>query len=139
MTSLEALRDSLKLIPGVVSCKIGIEANISPADYPLIRIVPTRITPGNPYNKRTSECLIHFGAPKNLSEGLEAVYTALFAMEDDIINRVKARGGRYLETITDADELDAYKMMAVRCRIIGAQAAPPPPAPAPAPEPEPEP
>ena len=136
MTSLEDLRTSLAAIAGVVSCKIGIEANISPADYPLIRIVPTRITPGAPYNKRSAECMIHFGAQKNLSEGLEAVYTALFAMEDDIINKVKVLGGTYLETITDSDELDAYKMMAVRCRIIGAQAAPPPaPAPAPAPSP----
>lgn len=136
MSSLEALRTSLSSITGVVSCKIGIEANISPADYPLIRIVPTRITPGAPYNKRSAECLIHFGAQKNLSEGLESVYTALFAMEDDIINKVKTLGGTYLETITDSDELDAYKMMAVRFRIIGAQAAPPPPpAPAPAPAP----
>ena len=48
MTALEAARDALALIAGVASCKIGLEANISPADYPLIRVVPSRLTPGRP-------------------------------------------------------------------------------------------
>jgi hypothetical protein len=46
MTTLEAARDAMALIAGVASCKIGLESNISPADYPLIRVVPSRLTPG---------------------------------------------------------------------------------------------
>lgn len=117
MAALEAVRDALAALPGVTTCKIGMEDSISPADYPLIRIVPGRITPGRPYNNREVEISLYFGAPIANSAGLEAVYAALFAMEADIIAAVRALGGRYLETITDEDRLDTYKLMAVRCEV----------------------
>ena len=70
MTTLEAARDAMALIAGVASCKIGLESNISPADYPLIRVVPSRLTPGKPYGNRTMiETLIYFGAQTAKSEG----------------------------------------------------------------------
>lgn len=119
MTALETLRNALALISGVASCKIGIEPNISPDDYPLIRIVPSRITPGRPYNNRTADCLIYFGVDLALSEGLESVYTGLFALETSILGVVKAQGGRYIETVTDEDRLDAYKLMTVRVEVQG--------------------
>ena len=59
----------MALIAGVASCKIGLESNISPADYPLIRVVPSRLTPGKPYGNRTIETLIYFGAQTAKSEG----------------------------------------------------------------------
>lgn len=119
MSSLEVLRDDLATIVGVTSCKIGIEPNISPADYPMIRIVPSRLTPGRPYNNRTAECLVYFGTSTATSEGLETVYDNLFTLEASIIGKIKAAGGRYIETITDEDRLDAYKLMTVRCEIQG--------------------
>lgn len=115
MDTLEAARDSLKTITGVASCKIGLEPNISPADYPLIRLVPSRLTPGKPYGGRTVETLIYFGAQTAKSEGLETVYSDLFDLEAAILAKVKALGGRYFETITDEDRLDAYKLMTIRC------------------------
>lgn len=118
MDVLEALRVRFAALPGVASARIGLEPNISPADYPLVRIVPDRITPAA-YGKREAECSIFFGVPIATSEGLDAVYTALFALESAIIAAVRAHGGRYLETITDSDRLDTYKMMAVRCRVEG--------------------
>lgn len=140
MTTLESLRDSLATIPGVASCKVGIEGNISPQDYPLVRIVPSRITPGRPYQNRQAECLIYFGAPTANSEGMETVYEDLFDMESAILEKLRAFGGRYLETVTDEDRLETYKCMAVRCELFAANPAPPaPPAPTPAPEPTPEP
>lgn len=122
-SDLEALRDSLSAISGVVSCKIGVEANISPADYPLIRLVPIRLTPGKPYNNRTTEVTIYFGANINESEGLESVYESLFTLEGEIIKTVKAQGGVYLDTFTDEDRLDTYKLMYVRCEITGERPA----------------
>ena len=116
--ALEALRDALKVIAGVSSSKIGIEANISPADYPMIRLVPVRIEPGAPYNQRTSEVVIYFGANIVESEGLELVYETLLEMESEIIKVVKAQDGRYIETVTDEDRLDTYKLMFVRCEIM---------------------
>ena len=73
-TELVAIRDSLAAITGVVTCKIGVEKGISPADYPMIRLVPVRFTPGKPYNNRTSETQVYFGADIANSEGLENVY-----------------------------------------------------------------
>lgn len=117
LTTLEAARDALADIAGVASCKIGLEPNISPADYPLIRLVPSRLTPGKPYGNRTIETLIYFGAQTTTSEGLETVYENLFALESAIIAAVQDFGGRYRETITDEDRLDAYKLMTIRCEL----------------------
>ena len=116
-TALVALRDSLADITGVNSCKIGIEKGISPADYPMIRIVPVRITPGKPYNRRSSETQIYFGANISESEGLESVYQELLVLESEIIKTIKANGGKYIETITDEDRLDTYKLMVIRFEI----------------------
>jgi hypothetical protein len=122
MPVLEGLRDALATIPGVASCKIGLEANISPADYPLIRVVPSRIAPGELLEGgSTAELLIYFGADIGAAEsgGLEAVYTALFDLESAIRQKISDANGIYRETITDEDRLDTYKVMAVRCEVMG--------------------
>lgn len=137
MTTLEAARDAMALIAGVASCKIGLESNISPADYPLIRVVPSRLTPGKPYGNRTIETLIYFGAQTAKSEGLETVYGDLFDLESAIIAAVQGLGGRYRETITDEDRLEGgYKLMTIRCELTestddSARYPVTPPAPAP--------
>lgn len=119
MTALEAARDELATISGVLTCKVGMNPDLSPDDFPLIRLVPERITPGKPYGKREAETLIYFGVPLT-SDTLEAGYEALFALEAEIIGKLPAVSGRYVETITDRDELGMpYKMMAIRCVISG--------------------
>jgi len=122
-SDLVTLRDALKDIDAVCTCKIGIEANISPAAYPLIRIVPVRMVPGRPYENRTCEVAIYFGYNLAESKGLEVVYEKLLEMEGEIIKTVKAHGGRYLDTVTDEDRLDTYKLMVVRCEIVGERPA----------------
>lgn len=120
MALLESLRDSLSAIPGVVSCKIGLESNISPADYPLIRVVPSRVVDGVAISRRRVECLIYFGVDTSEAEGgLESVYAALFGLETEIRAAINQSGGMYVETITDEDRLDTYKLMAVRCEVEG--------------------
>lgn len=138
METLETLRDALAGIAGVASCKIGLEQNISPADYPLIRIVPSRLTPGRPYSRRTIETLIYFGMDTSEAEatGLQGVYSDLFGMESSIREVLtQDEGGRYLETITDEDRLNTYKLMAIRCEVTEQAMPAPPPPPAPAPSP----
>jgi hypothetical protein len=120
---LEALRDALAVIDCVTTCKIGIEKNISPASYPMIRVVPTRILPGKPYNQRTADVQIYFGANVSESQGLESVYEELLTLEAEIIKVIKAEGGRYIDTITDEDRLDTYKLMVVRLEIEAARPA----------------
>lgn len=119
MNALQAARDTLAAIPGVASCKVGLEAGIGPADYPLVRVVPSRITPGRPYGGRTVDAVVYFGVNRSVTEdgGLEAVYSALFDMETAIRSAVAGLGGRYIETITDEDRLDTYKLMAVRVEL----------------------
>ena len=121
--NLATLRDALALISGVATCKIGLEANMSPADYPLIRIVPTRIRTAAVNTRRRAEVLIYFGVPiHEFDGGLESLYSHLFTLEQTIIDTVLSSAGWlgfYTETITDEDRLDAYKLMACRCDIEG--------------------
>lgn len=120
MATLEAARDALAAIPGVASCKIGLESGIAPGDWPLIRLVPDRVLPGKPYGSRTAEVSIFFGMDIGESEdGLQAVYTAAFELEAAILVVLKTLQGRYLETVTDSDRLPTYKLMAVRCELVG--------------------
>lgn len=132
MAMLEAMRDALKTITGVTSCKVGLEANISPADYPLIRVVPSRADAkhidvcGN-ITRRRAEVLIYFGTTtlEADSGGLEQVYEDLFDLETEILGKMMPTPPsgildfKYLETITDEDRLDAYKLMAIRCEVVG--------------------
>lgn len=124
--SLETARDALADIDGVATCRIGLEAGISPADYPLVRLVPSRMVPGRPYTQRTAECLIYYGMDTGASEtgGLQQVYSDLFSLEAEILEVIKAIGGRYIDTVTDEDRLDTFKLCAIRCELFGAQPVP---------------
>lgn len=120
-TTISALRDVCAIIPTVESCKIGLEKNITPDSYPLIRIVPQRVSAGQPYQRRTVESFIYFGVKKDEGEnGLEAVYTAMWELEALIVEAIKAQGHRYVETLFDEDDVAGrYKVAAIRCDITG--------------------
>jgi hypothetical protein len=115
---LEELACEIELVDFVKTVKIGIEPNISPEDYPLVRIVPQRMSAEAPYNKRLVETGIFFGANVTAAEGMERVYDELFFLEEEIIKAVKRIGGKYFETITDEDRLDTYKMMFIRADLF---------------------
>ena len=59
---LSDIKDALDGITGVTTCKIGLEQGISPADYPIIRIVPTRREHGAALPRTKVNVLIYFGA-----------------------------------------------------------------------------
>lgn len=129
--ALEDLKAALALAPTLVaaaagssenkgSCDIGLEADISPASYPLIRIVPSRFLPGKPYGNRTAELLIYFGMPLANSEGLAAVWEAALDLEAEILTILRAESLRYVETLTDEDRLPLYKLLAIRCEMQAA-------------------
>jgi len=111
---LDTLCGEIEQIDFVRTVKIGIEPNLSPEDYPMVRVVPQRLTPSAPYNQRLIEVGIYFGANTLSSDGMEKVYDDLFYLEEEIIKVVKALGGKYFETITDEDRLDTYKLMYIR-------------------------
>lgn len=121
--ALTTLRDALALLPGVTTCRIGLEANMTPADYPMIRIVPSVARYGQTMAGRQCEVLIYFGqAAHEFDAGLEAQYEQLFAMEAAIMAAAGALNSliwRYEETIFDEDRVDAYKLMAIRATVEG--------------------
>ncbi len=125
LTPLQTLKARLAGIPGVVTCRIGLEVAIAPEDYPIIRLVPSRINTSEA-GRRKLDLLIYFGAPILAGESddgdMEAVYAALFDLESAIIGQLGKGDGwraKYLETITDEDRLTTYKLMAVRCAVEG--------------------
>ena len=130
---LTQIKETLTTVPTVASCHIGLEANINPADYPLIRIVPTRLVPLDDVGDRALlELTVYFGdALLEAADGLETVYARLFALEAQIREAVLftaqrtawASGqrltARYVDTLFDEDRLPHYKMMASRFEVEG--------------------
>jgi hypothetical protein len=122
---LEALRDTLATVPGVATCRIGLEANMTPADYPMVRIVPSRGEPAADLggSMRQVQCLIYFGqAQHEFAEGLQAQYEALLAMEAALIDAaqgLRTAAAIHRETIFDEDRVDAYKLLALRVDLMG--------------------
>ena len=41
----------------------------------------------------------------------------LSTLEDEIIQVIKAQGHKYIDTVTDEDRLDTFKLMVVRCEV----------------------
>lgn len=120
--ALEALRDTMSGLPGVQSCRIGMEATLTPSDYPMVRIVPSKLDELNVRTTRSCECLIYFGVPLHeFEEGLEAVYRDLLTMETTLLEAARSRPDRFyvrhVETILDEDRVDAYKLMALRVEV----------------------
>lgn len=129
---LTLIKTILASVPGIASCRIGLEAAITADDYPIIRIVPTRLIPQEVGQRRQMEVLIYFGAPLlEASDGLEAVYETLLEMEQsikDVLTLTVVKTARdqgqylktqYVETITDEDRLPHYKLFAMRWRVEG--------------------
>lgn len=113
---LEILKAKLAAISGVTTCEIGLEATISPEDYPIVRLVPSIIRKSDRLT-RSVELLIYFGKPLQEAEiGLPEVYSELFDLEQEIIAALDGNGFvmKYLDTILDEDRLEHYKLMAIR-------------------------
>ena len=122
---LEAVRDALALVPGVRTARIGMESTLSPADYPIVRLVPSKLSESLPrLGVRKVEALVYFGvAVHEFEGGLEALYGQLLGMESTLLaamRTVSSAEVRHLETILDEDRVDAYKLMALRVVLEGA-------------------
>ena len=86
MPALEHAKAALAGIPGLVSCEIGRKEDVSPNDYPMIQIVPTRVTPGAAYAGRTMPYyVIH--AKADLDPGGAITELANASFENTIFTR----------------------------------------------------
>lgn len=130
IAALTALRDALAGIDGVETCRVGLEPDISPDDYPLIRIVPskkdthTRAVGGRQAVARV-DVLVYFGAAIEVQDGdgMLGVYARLFEIEQAILAVLESPpegilAAQYVETLTDEDAIQTYKMMAVRASVV---------------------
>jgi len=120
---LEAVRDQLATVPGVLTCRIGWEANVTPDDYPLVRIVPSKIGAGRSIGRRSVNAIIYFGKPIHEFEaGIEALYSEVMAMESALITAAEQTPGAsvlYRETLFDEDRVEAYKLFGLVVEIVG--------------------
>lgn len=120
-TVLVAMKDRLKVIPNVATCKIGLEANRTPADYPLIRLVPMSIKNGTASAWRTAEVNIYFGLP--LVEGdvtIDQITADLIDMEQTIIDATKegdSYKSTYIRTLFSDSQVEHYKIMAIQLEV----------------------
>ena len=123
--ALVSIRDALKGLDGVKSCKIGMEANITPDDYPLVRIVPSVLRDAVPRGiGDDTEALIYFGIPLHEFEGgLEAVYEAMLPFRDTLLEAARKANSVaavvHVETLLDEDRVEALKLLAIKVRIVG--------------------
>lgn len=129
MDPLRALRDALAALPGVSSSRIGVEATISPDDYPAVRLVPAGIAvPGYAASLpngsvREHTVRVHFGVPQHeFEDGLEGLYDALAQLERKLIDGLPITGpypARYVRTFQDDGLDEAYMMLTMEVVVSG--------------------
>ena len=118
---LDSMKSKLAVVPGIKTIKVGIETNMAPTDYPIIRLVPSRITGGDPSHFRNCEVLVYFGI--NLLEaqvGLEAVLDRLMNMEQEIVDALSTGSGykcSFIETLTSAGVVEHYELAVARFKV----------------------
>ena len=116
--ALTLLNQKLSTITTVNSCKIGLEDDIAPADYPIIRIVAGRST-GLEAMQEKHEVKIYFGFDLNEFDGLDVIYEKLYVLEKEIKDLIVPDMNPYLcrwiSTISDEDRLQGFKIL---CMIV---------------------
>lgn len=124
---LAGMRDACSTIPGLTTCRIGIEMPIVPESYPMLRIVlsETRDSEqGNPF-KPLMGVLVYYGEfVRPLDEGgIDAQYEWLLAMEAAIKTAIIPVGrgwkAHWVETVWDEDRIPGFKLFASRFEVWG--------------------
>lgn len=121
-TALSNIKTALSGVTGVNTCKIGIENSLSPDDYPIIRIVPQLIEPGDCIPRYKYTVHIYFGLPVSESDGgLESVYEALSDLADAIRVSMESSSdfaALWQDTLLDDDRVDKYKLGMARFVVV---------------------
>ena len=118
VTTLDAMKTNLASIKGVKTCAVGLEANITPASYPMIRLVPTQFRKSDKAaHYRICDLAIYFGLP--LVEGktsAETIYKDLIEMETKVIDATRMGDtyrSTYQKTMVSTSEVEHYKLFCV--------------------------
>lgn len=117
-------KEALTGITGINTVAIGIEPNISPKDYPMIRVVPVDARPDNSIASYERVMLnVYVGiADKFDKDGYEAIYETLQAYEDEIKTRLNTASDAaffWKSTQQDEDRLQNVKVLLLRFEAVG--------------------
>lgn len=122
---LASVRDALATIADVKTCRIGMEAGITPADYPLVRLVPIQLEDGVARSTNNAvEAWVYFGIDcHEFEDGLEALCAKLSAVWVRLMDAMRQTSGVHsvvhVRTVFDEDRVEAFKLFAIRVRIVG--------------------
>jgi hypothetical protein len=111
---LMTVKESLEVIPGITSCAIGIEANLTADAYPLIRIVPTLLRDTANNARDTMDVDVYYAQlAQEFDAGLQGIYSWLLAQEaaikDAMLASCQGFFVEYRETQFDEDSLPGVK------------------------------
>ena len=121
---LTAIRDACAAIPGLASCRLGIETPIVPDAYPMIRVVLSvsrERTEGNPWAPLL-EIIVYYGEYVRpfKTDDIGDQHEWLLAMEDQIKTAIIPGHGwraRWVETVWDEDRIPGLKLLASRFEV----------------------
>lgn len=122
---LASVRDALAEVEDVKTCRIGMEAGITPADYPLVRLVPIQLEDGIARSANNAvEAWVYFGLDcHEFEDGLEALYAKLSAVWLQLMDAMRQASGvhsvTHVRTVFDEDRVEAFKLFAIRVKING--------------------
>jgi len=121
MTTIEMLQATKALlsnIQGINSVAIGVEPNIHPNKYPMIRIVPVRSERSDRFiGAEKTQLDIYIATHQNKVDGLEANYAQLNAWETAVKSALEANTQpntplyTWQSTIHDEDRLPQVKAL----------------------------
>jgi len=118
------VKGKLEGISGVATVKIGLEPNMTGRDYPAIRIVAGTNRRGQ-YLYESYSFTVYFGENLHDKIGIEEIYNRLYAYESEIRRRLDTFqptiGGlcKWIDTISDEDRLEGFKVLASRFEVSG--------------------
>jgi len=120
---LTTIQGRLELLDKVTTCKIGLESNLTAADYPIIRIVPSILRNNTSCAWRVdAEVIVYYGELSyGFSDGgIQAQYEWLLEMDVQIRDVMEVGSNwraKWLDTVLDEDRLPGYKIFASRYLI----------------------
>jgi len=119
------VKDRLQNIPNINTVKIGIEPNMTGRDYPAVRIV-AGVNKRGEYLYENAIFTVYFGENLHDKIGIEEIYNRLYTYESEIRDKLDtfqpAVGGlcKWVDTISDEDRLQGFKILASRFEVVGA-------------------
>ena len=111
---LISLRDELKTIQNIKSCKIGLEKGIGSKDAPFIRIIPSALTNEGLVRKLSFTIAYGFDVKNKEYEQLHELYFSVFEDIEKIATKHRAN---LVRMITDEDTIQTLKTAAIEFEV----------------------